>query len=208
MKRNLSLLVVYFYVSMIYSQTKQDSASVKQNPIVFSELILGLASGSASGFTIGGTLNYQNKKNVYTFRYIEQTDNDIELAVLGFVAFPFITTKSTVHEFSILYGRRFVNDGESFSFSLGISNNTINFRGQSDDGLSVVKDNFFGVPFEVNIKWFKKDKKRFRAYYGIIPIGKPTSFGRSVGFKLYGNIGKISYVGLGINYGFGWHKKY
>jgi len=60
----------------------------------------------------------------------------------------------------------------------------------------------------VNVKWFKKEKKRFRAYYGLIPIGKPTSFGRSFGFKLYGNIGKLSYVGIGINYGFGWHKRY
>ena len=59
------------------------------------------------------------------------------------------------------------------------------------------------------VKWFKAEKSRFRAYYGLIPIGKrKISFGRSVGFKLTANIAKNNYVGLTFTYGFGWHKKY
>jgi hypothetical protein len=63
------------------------------------------------------------------------------------------------------------------------------------------------LPIELNFKWFKSKKKRYRIY-GIIPVGEPTSFGRNFGFKLVGNISKNSFVGLGIVYGFGIHKKY
>lgn len=72
-----------------------------------------------------------------------------------------------------------------------------------------VSENSIGFPFEVNIKWFKNVKRRYRAYYWLIPLGhKKVAFGRSFGFKLVGNISKTNYFGLAFNFGLGTHKKY
>ncbi len=53
-----------------------------------------------------------------------------------------------------------------------------------------------------------KGKKRQYRLYKIIPVGRKTSFGRNVGFKIIGNISKNSFIGVGINCGLGIHKKY
>lgn len=198
-----------FSVASIWAQEAMDSTRIKKdNPIVFAEFLLGLAGGSANGGTLGFTANYQENNNLYSFRYINQRDVDSEYPILSFVLFPFFLNETKVDEFSLLYGRRTIKDGQSLSFSAGMSLN-LNYNNISNNELESQNSNtFIGFPFELNIKWFKKEKKRFRAYYGIIPVGKPTSFGRSFGFKLYGNFGKLSYVGIGINYGFGWHKGY
>jgi hypothetical protein len=58
------------------------------------------------------------------------------------------------------------------------------------------------------MSFFKTKKERFRIFYGLIPVGEPTSFGRAFGFRLYANIAKNSYVGLGLTFGLGWHKIY
>lgn len=207
------LLTVVFsillFVTSAYSQQEKDSLNVgKDNPIVFAEVIMGIAGGSASGPTVGMTANYQEAKSLYTFRYIYQYELKSAYAAFSFVGFPFFINKRHVNEFSLLYGRRTIKDGRSYSFSGGISFNSVIYNKSQNNAAYLDDTTFVGFPFEVNIKWFKKEKKRFRAYYGLIPIGKPTSFGRSLGFKLYGNFGKLSYVGIGINYGFGWHKRY
>ena len=177
----------------------QDSTKVKKtNPIVFAEVVLGSAVGNAHGSTWGFTANYQNKKELYTLRFINQTKLNFE----GFfLIIPIYNSELNIYELSSMYGRRKIIDNKSLSYSVGLSYNFVDIK-------NVANTNYFGVPFEMNIKWFKKKKKRFRSYFGLIPIGKPSSFGRSLGFKLYGNIGKFSYVGLGLNYGFGFHKLY
>ena len=188
----------------------QDTPNVEDNsnPILFLESIFGYAGGSAHGPTIGAELNYQQRKNVFSLRYIYQTRFNFDFAILGLVGFPIITNDLNINEISALYGYRTIKDGHSWSFSGGVSANIATYKTKNDGVISKDYETFAGFPFEINIKWFKKEKKRFRAYYGLIPIGKPTSFGRSLGFKFYGNIGKVSYVGVGLNYGFGWHKVY
>lgn len=209
--KHLLILVfsIFIFETAVFSQEVEDSKKVqKDNPIVFAELLLGMAGGSANGPTIGVTVNYQEQKNLFTMRYIYQYEIETEFAVIGFVGFPTFVNKGQSNEFSFLYGRRAVKDGRSLSFSGGISVNNAIYNESQNNSVSNNDLTFIGFPFELNIKWFKKEKKQFRAYFGLIPIGKPTSFGRSFGFKLYGNLGKLSYVGVGINYGFGWHKRY
>lgn len=177
----------------------------KSNPILFAEYYFGPAFGDSGGFSNGASLNYQTRENLFTLRYT----NNVQLeGKFLFFLFPAFEVVEQTDEFGVLYGRRKIYGNHSFSYSAGIAyvkhkefinleNDVRNFEVQ--DGV--------GVPFEMNIKWFNAEKKRYRIYC-IVPVGKPTAFSRSIGFKLYGNISKNSFIGLGINYGFGWHKNY
>ncbi|GAB4154472.1 MAG: hypothetical protein Tsb0033_02500 [Winogradskyella sp.] len=207
MKKVNLLIGALLCVSFSYTQNPVDKED-KTNPIVFIETIFGYAGGNAHGPTLGAEINYQLQKNLFSLRYIYQTRFNFDFAILGLVGLPIITNDLNINELSALYGYRNVTDGHSWSFSGGLSTNFVSYKTRTDVMITRDFEVYMGFPFEINIKWFKKEKKRFRAYYGLIPIGKPTSFGRSVGFKFYGNIGKMSYVGLGLNYGFGWHKRY
>lgn len=201
-------LLTSFVVLSCFSQQRIDSVKQKTNPILYIEGLFGYAGGSVHGVTLGAQANFQKNKNLYTFRYQNQTRVNFDAAVLGFVAIPYFYSDIKIDEYSFLYGRRFIDENKSYSFSIGVSTNVQNLKSTFNDEINWTKSNYIGVPFELNIKWFKRKKKRFRAYYGIIPIGKETSFGRSIGFKLYGNIGDLSYIGLGTTIGYGWHKKY
>ncbi|WP_452219027.1 hypothetical protein [Lacinutrix undariae] len=124
------------------------------------------------------------------------------------VVIPTFQSKINVDEFSLLYGKRFIKDTYSFSASVGVSLNELVYNSLDNNMNTSTKEQYIGFPFEVNIRLFKRKKERIRVLYGLIPIGKPTSFGRSIGLKLYGNIGRVNYVGLGVNTSLGWHKKY
>lgn len=216
MMKYLYLFLLFpFFISA--QQTKTDSVTVeKTNPIIFSEFFMGLGSGNSFGGYLGGNLNYQHKKNLFTLRYtgfgaIEYTKvkggNISHLLIL-----PAYINIEQINEYALLYGNRYINNGFSFSWSAGLGlvhhkeRNYIESLNQYSNWESSTN---IGIPLELNVKWFKSEKKRFRAYYGIIPIGKKkVAFGRSFGFKFIGNISKNSYFGLGISYGFGTHKDY
>lgn len=190
----------------ISGQTKSDSTQIKSNPIIYFEGLFGYAGGEVSGLTIGGILNFQSNKDLFTVRLQNQTKIDSDYLAL----FPFsaLFSKVNIDEFSVLYGKRHIVDNKSYSFSLGLSSNIKHTRIRENNVVFWDDEKYFGIPFEINIKWFKREKKRFRILYGIVPVGKETGFGRSIGFKFYGNIAKTSYIGVGINVGLGWHKKY
>lgn len=177
----------------------------KTNPIVYAEIIIGYSNGSSKGVTSGGTLNYQRKNNLFSYRYLELSENRKEGS---FFFIPVLVEVEILREQAIMYGRRFVDENTSYSFSAGIA-----YVGREfliDDTNGVLKYNntqSIGFPFELNIKWFNSKKERYRIYE-LIPVGKPTSFANSIGFKFYGNVSKTSFVGLGITFGLGWHKNY
>jgi hypothetical protein len=177
----------------------------KTNPILFSEYYFGPAFGSSGGFSNGVSLNYQTKENLLTLRYT----NNIQLeGKFLFVFFPAFEVVEQTDEFALLYGRRKTYGNHSFSYSAGVGYvKHKEFINVENDVRNYEIQDGVGLPFEVNIKWFNVKKERYRIYF-LIPVGQPTSFSRSIGFKLYGNLSKTSFVGLGINYGFGWHKNY
>ncbi|SEP79895.1 hypothetical protein SAMN05421824_0347 [Hyunsoonleella jejuensis] len=201
-------LFTFFCFFKCFSQQQTDSTKQDVNPISYIEGMFGYAGGSSHGVTLGAQINFQKDKSLYTFRYHNQTRVNYDTAVIGFVAIPYFYSDLKIDEYAFLFGRRFIDKNKSYSFSLGLSSNSQSLKSTLNDEINWTTSNYIGVPFELNIKWFKRKKKRFRAYYGLIPIGKETSFGRSFGFKLYGNIGSISYIGLGITFGYGWHKIY
>lgn len=177
----------------------------KTNPIVYAEMIIGYSNGSSKGVTSGGTLNYQRKNNLFSYRYLELSENRKEGS---FFFIPVLVEVEILREQAIMYGRRFVDENTSYSFSAGIAYVDREFL--IDDTNGVLKYNntqSIGFPFELNIKWFNAKKEPFRIYE-MIPVGKPTSFANSIGFKFYGNVSKTSFVGLGITFGLGWHKNY
>ena len=166
----------------------------------------GYAGGAAGGFNVGFEANHQYKKTIFSMRYV----GSLKLINQGysspFFPFPEYDTKSTAEEFSILYGYRKINNGHSLSFSGGLSRNKFTayaFNANNKD----LRDYYIGFPLEMNIHWFKKEKRRIYIY-GLIPVGKPTGLGSSFGFKIYGNISRNSFIGLGINSSFGYLKKY
>jgi hypothetical protein len=184
--------------SFVFSQEKQDSLRVKTNPIFFTGINLGLITGGLKGLHASFDINYQSKNSLITFKYA--TITDLKIGILFFVPFPEIN--SATEQFSLLFGKRYVVDGFSYHFSGGLSYNST--RDRKIDK----RYNYFGFPIEIGTHWFHSKKKRFRVMYGLIPVGKPTGFGRSFGIKLHANIAKKSYVGLGLNLNLGWHKKY
>jgi len=176
----------------------------KTNPIVYAEIIIGYSNGSSKGVTSGGTINYQRKNNLFSYRYLELSK--IRRQETQFL--PNYIQIESVREQALLFGKRIVEDNLSYSFSAGIAYVDREFL--IDDTNGVLKYNntqSIGFPFELNIKWFNAKKEPFRIYE-MIPVGKPTSFANSIGFKFYGNVSKTSFVGLGITFGLGWHKNY
>ena len=186
--------------SLIIAQEKLDSLNIKTNPIVFGDFLVGYSNIGKTAITVGGNINYQSKNNLYTFRTSQTTSID-KIEWVFFI--PISVVSNTTTEYAALYGKRYIEDGISYHFSGGISYN-IN---EDVNGDIKTRETFAGFPIEAGISWFKSEKKRFRISY-VIPVGKPTSFGRSIGIKLYGNIAKRSYIGLGLTFGLGWHKVY
>ncbi|MFD1161519.1 MULTISPECIES: hypothetical protein [Hwangdonia] len=208
--KNQLLLFCLFIISFYgIGQNDADSTQVKQNPIIYGDFMIGGAGGEARGLSFVFDLNYQFNKDLITFRSLHLLDKneDVNFFEAIFI-FPIYMGGDSMNEFSLLYGKRFIFDGSALSISAGVSQNLRKFEETINNTKVSQRSSYIGIPFEVNFNSFKRVKKRYRIVYGLIPIGKPTSFGRSIGFKLFGNFGKFNYFGLGINFGWGWHKKY
>ena len=67
--KNIIIVFITFFTLNIYAQ-KEPGVN---EPIIFGELILGGAGkiNEYGGFLIGGELSYQFKKNLFSFRYLE-----------------------------------------------------------------------------------------------------------------------------------------
>ncbi len=200
MKKILLLLLLFSIVS--FSQEKNTTSN---NPIIYADMTLGFSlMNTYSGI---GTINYQTKNNLFTYRFSELyhiTAKDKKWLIV----FPFLIFSSALksREHAFLYGKRYENNDFSYSFSGGLSYTRYTDNPSLLNPTSL-KNSFFGFPFEVNVKWFKSEKKRFRIY-SLIPVGKPTGLGGSFGIKLFGNISKKSYIGIGLTFGLGYYKNY
>ncbi len=184
-----------------------------QKPILYGDLFFG---GSRipghSAWLYGLEANYQNKNLLYSFRYTQNYYQFIKVGFvpIGFTAFPFPVSEGPKYldNYALLLGYRKAENGFAYSFSGGVS--YTDFKENYFDENNVkytTTEKSVGFPFEANIAWFKKEKSPYRIY-GIIPVGKPSAIGNSIGFKLLGNISKDPYVGLALVWGIGIHQKY
>lgn len=206
-KKSLVFIVLLLTIKTINAQEQQDSIKVKQNPIIFADFFLGYTNGYVKGLGVGGTVYYQHKKNLYTFRAMGTIDHrDVNYRYI----IPVSGVSKLAEEYAFLYGKRFIEEDFSYHFSGGVSYNVYIEKDREfifDESI-IYRESYIGFSTEIGLAWFKRKKKRFGLLYGLIPVGKPTGFGRSFGVKLYANIAKKSYVGLGLSYGIGWHKIY
>ena len=183
----------------------------KSLPIIFGELGIGYGRvfSEEGGLATLGSLNYEFNKNLITARYVDHSQLKLEmLAITPVTPFPIITTDAKIHELGLLYGRRYTDDGFSYSFSGGIAgyNYIISSKDENGNWYENSKTHF-GVPIEFNIKWFKSAKSPYRIYE-LIPVGKATALGNSIGFKFFGTISKHTYLGVGLTLGIGYHQTY
>lgn len=191
----------------------QDSlkVNVKSNPVLFYEGYTGFAGANKAGWTAGVTGNYQFfKRDLITIRFSAFIAYQNDLLLDGpIVGIPVYDRNERIVDYGILFGKRWVWGGVSVSASIGASYNYHEYLEKIDENYYHREETFFGTPFEVNVKFFKKQKRRFRAYYGIIPATKKkVAFGRSIGLKFVANWSDVSYTGFGISLGLGTHKKY
>lgn len=200
--RSVCLMIFLIFFTKISAQ--------KNSPIIFADLGFGVGNDltAKAGFLFYTSLNFEKNKNLFTFRYSQLNELNVDVVPIVFIPFPIISNNLTIKELALLYGRRYTTDGFSYSFSGGISTNNYRQTLKNDDGKYYdVTSNYIGLPLEFSIKWFKKEKTPY-AIYGIIPVGKPTGLGNSIGFKLVGNVSKHSYIGLGLDFGIGYHQEY
>ncbi|WP_116790013.1 hypothetical protein [Flavobacterium psychrotrophum] len=180
----------------------------KTNPIIFADFLFGGAGGSSKGLMASISANYQFGKNLITARVSNVTNYNVEL-VSPIVPFPFISVRESIEEYGLLYGRRIAEGNMAFSYSAGVSFNQreLPVFNTTTNRYHYNATKHVGLPFEVSVKWFKPRKIPYHIYY-LIPVGPPTGLGHSFGFKLMGNISTTTFVGAGITWGWGWHKKY
>jgi len=209
MRKNIFLLLVLTSFMGYTQEVVKDSVQVNKNPIIYADANVSYVGSSISGaYHFGFALNYQRKKNLYTVFVNHNQGMKSKFLTLALTGIPIFYRKFYSDEYGAMYGRRWNPKlGKSYSVSAGLSFTDLV---KNDNFLVDRKEEFkyVGVPIQLSIRWFKKEKKRFRVLYGAIPVGKPTSIGRSFGFKIIGNISKNSYIGAGITIGLGIHQKY
>jgi hypothetical protein len=191
-------LALVFSNSILGQETSNLEKEEKTNPIIYIEGFGGPAVVKNIGIAGGAELNYQTGKSLFTFRFINavgyaRVEGDYIIMRKHYKGEDF-------KEYALLYGRRWLSSNHSYSVSVGISCNNLEIATRDlEDNRFVSYENFYGVPFEANYKWFYSKKKPILLYYILIP---------SVGVKFYGNIGKYTFFGAGVTFGFGLNKKY
>ncbi|HEV7329960.1 MAG TPA: hypothetical protein VGN63_02875 [Flavisolibacter sp.] len=197
----LLVLLLTCLVCTGWTQTKG-----KQNPVLFADVSVGHSGGQAGGFTGGASLYFQKESSLFTVRFTGTSRLHAKIAS-AIIPLPVIDNRSSLDELGLLYGKRIIRNACAYNVSLGVSHSTHRQVVSTSPVRQTQTTAAWGVPFEAGIKWFKPRKKRFRIY-GLIPVGKPTGFGGSIGLKLLGTISQNSYAGITFSYGLGFHKQY
>lgn len=198
----LRFILVFILGLSTFKSFCQDS--IRLNPVIYGDGVVSAAFGRTNGIGYGISGNYQLKKTMIAVRYNGSADIDLDIVSL-ILPIPAIRRTELHSEIALMAGRSFVNYGHFFSVTAGLSYNQ--FKVYEDYVYPDYHTKYVGIPFDLNIKWFKNSKEQYRIY-GLIPVGQPTGLGNSLGLKLYGNISKRSYIALGVTGGIGYHKKY
>lgn len=180
----------YLLAMLLISAEARGQETNASNPIIFGSGTIGYAIGNPKRFTAGLDLNYQTHKNLLTGRVIAAGG-------LDFVSYNGSNVLSGIEitEYGLLYGRRYIEGAKAYSFSGGVSYNIIEIEKFHPDDLRLGRSGYFGFPFEGNISFIKEKKRKI-------------AFNVAVNFKLYGNISRRSFAGLGIGFGLGAFKNY
>jgi hypothetical protein len=196
MKRLIFALLTAF--SVLYG-----TAQEIPNRIMFGEFLVGATTND--GLAFGANLNYQTGLHLFTARFM--THRNFYNNLIAEHDHENLDVRSAQDEWALLYGPRFTFERFSASLSAGISASSVSIVSSDVQSNLDYHHRYIGIPYELNLKYFKKSKSRYRIY-GLVPVGKPTTFGRSIGMKLFGNFSREHYFGIGFTLGVGVHKIY
>jgi hypothetical protein len=176
--------------------------SLKTNPIIYADVAFSPFTSVKDGLLISGSFSYQAGANLFTLKATGIGHMD------RFIFNPDFDGIDTYGEAALLYGRRWISGGHSFSFSAGLALEVqtayYSYRGSPVTQSHTI---YTGLPFEAEVLWFKARRRRSRAYY-IFPYGKPTGFGSSMGLNIAGNVSAHSFISFGLVFGAGYFKRY
>lgn len=191
-------------LALLIAISALNAAAQAGGRIVFGEFMVGATN--KDGLAFGTNLNYQTGLHLFTARYLTHR-NFYNKLIAGHADNENLNVRSHQDEWALLYGPRVNFERISVSVSAGISQSIVSIVSSEVQANLNYHNRYIGIPYELNIKFFKKNRSRYRLY-GLAPIGKPTSFGRSIGMKFFGNFSGEQYIGLGFTLGFGKHKFY
>ena|SRR5690554_1407136 len=167
--RNILLFLLFLpFATLAQSSYEENTIEeskdsiVKPNPIIFGEGYFGILGGEfEGGFSVGGTLNWQfHQKDLLTLRASYFGGFKLDYVMVSpMTPFPIIRDREKIREYGVLYGKRYVFKGGSFSFSGGIAYYDRDYYKKHTNGYTFEKENYFGFPFELNYKIFKSKKK-------------------------------------------------
>ena len=198
--KHLFLLTGFIFLSFLIVNAQD---TVKTNPIIYADAGLGIAAGDNSGILLNLGINYQVKKSLLTIRANAIGDNFPE-KIVG----PGPRRFSDLYEIGGLYGRRFIKNGHSLSFSAGLAFDdrpvAISTAGQVQQKF---ENRYPAVPFEINMLWFRRNMQ-YNPLHRILKVNETWGYGGSIGVRLSGNVSRYSYVAIGVVAGLGVHKRY
>lgn len=198
-KKLLRIFLLFAISNSIFGQQTEDTEIQKSNPIIYVEGFAGGALVPNIALAAGAELNFQYKKSLFSFRYTE-VQGYKKNETIPFFPVPTYYTSTYINEYALLYGLRWVKEKSSFSFSAGISYSNYKAIDRDEDyNYTNTYNTYGGVPFELNWKWFGADKRSRPLWNILIPSG---------GVKVFGNISKGGFIGVGGTIGLGLNKHY
>lgn len=209
-----NLLILILFLAFYSKGLSQDSLTSEEPTIMYADFFLGSAKlGGEDGVVFGAELCHQYKNRLLTARITVNPRKTIDGRILWI--FNNVSERRVDIETAFLYGFREIEKGASWNASVGLSFNRYTKRNYPQNSPEIVTAySYVGLPYEFSFKLFKAKKRRYWMVIPLgpipipFPVGKPTVFGRGVGFKFFGNLSKRSYFAFGISYGWGVHRKY
>lgn len=178
---------------------------IQHPPIIFGEIFAGATN--KQGFAFGPGINYQTGIHLFSARFTRHSNFASNYILPEYQNDTNLEVHSRMNEWAVLYGPRLTFERFSVSLSAGVSQNYVRLVFSGSENFKIDHTSYTGIPYELNIKLYKKYKKP-RLPFGLETGTKPTSFGNSVGLKVFGNFSGQRYIGLGLSFGLGVHKIY
>jgi len=180
-----------FSISSVFSQDEYTNNMPKNNANSgYVELFAGGAFGYVDGFAGGGSINALYSNVLFTFGYImdneqgglEYVDNSSSISINYYKHY-------RIDNFPLMVGFYRPFRGASLSASAGLSLlmyseyvDVNTFSIFNSNPTEMYSNTNLGFPYEFNLKLFSKDENALVGY----------------GLKLFGNLGKYNYTGLGL----------
>lgn len=153
----LFFLFVFLFSIPSFSQEEQDSIPKKTNPIISGDINLGYSRFSEHALHGGLSLNYQRKKDLFKFRFMQSSYLE---KIEWFFGVPISRTSITYDEYSLMYGKRYIRDSFAYHFTAGISYNKI----YNEVSNVTTTNSFVGFPLEIGLNWFPAEKGVYRIF--------------------------------------------